>query len=171
MRVLNGRQVRVDQFAEYQLFAESTQYLSERRQTVAQIYLGVATGVFGVLGLLGEWFGFGNWSLVLASAPLVAAGALVAFVWQWAIEEAAFACTPRRRRPCTPEGHLASGHSHFGYSRLERVLPFLFLAGYALYGLAITGSANRVRHDRGWFAAAIGDKSARSGLTSLGTMQ
>ena len=28
-----------------------------------------------------------------------------------------------------------------------------------------------LRHDRGWFAAAIGDKSARSGLTSLGTMQ
>jgi hypothetical protein len=28
-----------------------------------------------------------------------------------------------------------------------------------------------LRHDRGWFAAAIGDKSARRGLTSLETMQ
>ena len=68
------------QFAEYQLFAESTQYLSERRQTVAQIYLGVASAIFGVLSFLGERFGFGTWSLVLASAPLVAAGALVAFI-------------------------------------------------------------------------------------------
>jgi hypothetical protein len=77
----------VVQFAEYQLFAESTQYLSERRQTVAQIYLGVASAIFGVLSFLGERFGFGTWSLVLASAPLVAAGALVAFIWQRAIEE------------------------------------------------------------------------------------
>ena len=30
---------------------------------------------------------------------------------------------------------------HLGYSGLERVLPFLFLAGYVLYGLAITGLA------------------------------
>ena len=28
-----------------------------------------------------------------------------------------------------------------------------------------------LRHDRGWFAAAIGDKSVRSGPTSLETMQ
>jgi hypothetical protein len=28
-----------------------------------------------------------------------------------------------------------------------------------------------LRHDRGWFAAAIGDKSVRRGLTSLETMQ
>jgi hypothetical protein len=29
----------------------------------------------------------------------------------------------------------------------------------------------KLRHDRGWFAAAIGDKSVRRGLTSLETMQ
>jgi hypothetical protein len=151
----------VVQLAEYQLFAESTQYLSERRQTVAQIYLGVAAGIFGVLGFLSERFGFGNWSLVLASAPLLVAGALVAFIWQWAIEEYRALIDWRFERLIEMEGELPDSFrmytkekaalytggspgeraTHFGYSRLERMLPFLFLAGYVLYGLAITGWA------------------------------
>jgi hypothetical protein len=151
----------VVQFEEYQLFAESTQHLSERRQTVAQVYLGVATGIFGVLGFLGEWLGFGSWSLVVASAPLITAGALVAFIWQWTIEEYRALIYWRFERLIEMESQLSgsfrmytkekaalyTGRSpgnratHFGYSRLERLLPFLFLAGYILYGLAITGLA------------------------------
>jgi hypothetical protein len=151
----------VVQFAEYQLFAESTQYLSERRQTVAQIYLGVATGIFGVLGFLGERFGFGSWRLVLASAPLLTAGALVVFIWQWAIEEyrrliewrferliemvsdlpGSFRMYTKEKAALYTEGSTGVPGTHLGYSRLERVLPLLFLAGYVLYGLAIVSLA------------------------------
>ena len=41
-----------DKFAEYKLFVESTQHLSERRQAATQTYLSVNTAIFAILALL-----------------------------------------------------------------------------------------------------------------------
>jgi hypothetical protein len=144
----------MNKFDEYKFFAETTQHLSERRQTATQTYLTVNTAIFAVLALLVKDTGFRGWNLVLVSLPLFMVGILACSIWYkiitqykaligWrydqlmAIEQA----MPESYRMYLKEWEdffkPRQGKEHFGFSRLEVWLPRLFLGLYAVYGTGL----------------------------------
>jgi hypothetical protein len=140
-----------DKFAEYKLFVESTQHLSERRQAATQTYLTVNTAIFAILALLVKEAGLKGWYLVWVSLPLFLVGALACLIWYNII-------TQYKALICWRYDHMEramSGSSHiyvkeweeffkakqekkkFGFSRLEVWLPRLFLALYLMYATGL----------------------------------
>lgn len=141
-------------FEEYRFFAESTQYLSERRQAATQTYLTVNTAIFAVLAFLVKDAGFRGWGLVLASAPLYLVGILVCLIWHAIISQYKALIAWRYEQLQAMEQHLEGSHrmyirewetffkprqgkERFGFSRLEIWLPRLFLALYLVYGVGL----------------------------------
>ncbi len=143
-------------FEEYKLFVESTQFLTERRQAAAQTYLTLNTAIITVLAFLVKDVGFRGWWLVAASVPIFAIGIIVCGIWErtvlqykqlinWRFEQL-------KQIEAKPEMHgshqfylkeaqhfytATPRKERFGFSRLERYLPRLFMAAYGLYGVGL----------------------------------
>ncbi len=141
-------------FEEYRFFAESTQYLSERRQAATRTYLTVNTAIFAVLAFLVKDVGFRGWGLVLVSAPLFLVGILACGIWHAIIRQykalIAWRYEQLQAMEQIMEGSYRmytreweeffkprAGKERFGFSRLEIWLPRLFIALYVLYGVGL----------------------------------
>lgn len=147
---------KLDKFEEYKFFAESTQYLSERRQAATQTYLTVNTAIFAIFAFLVKDAGFRGWGLVLVSLPLFLVGALACVIWHKIITQYKALIGWRYDQLMEMERSQEMAGSHqfyvkewedffqprqgkekFGFSRLEVWLPRLFLALYLVYGLGL----------------------------------
>jgi hypothetical protein len=142
-----------DKFEEYKLLAESTQQLSDRRQSATQTYLTLNTAIFAVLAFLIKDAGLQGWWLVLAAVPLFAAGLLICAIWYRILVQYKELIAWRydqlmeiEQSPTMAQGYqfymkewenfyqVKNSTSRFGFSRLEIWLPHVFLALYLLYG-------------------------------------
>jgi hypothetical protein len=143
-----------DKFDEYKFFAESTQYLSERRQSAAQTYLAVNTAVFALLAFLVKDTGLRDWVLVWASLPLLFVGTIACTVWEQIIRRYKRLIGWRYEQLRAIENDLpdsqqmyqkewkkffapSNGKERFGFSSLEAWLPRLFIGIYIVYGAAL----------------------------------
>ncbi|MBW3660536.1 MAG: hypothetical protein KY397_02740 [Gemmatimonadetes bacterium] len=71
----------MNKFLEYRLFVESTQFLTERRQSATQVYVTVNTLIFAVLGFLLTDTPTEGAILAVVSGALVASGIGASIVW------------------------------------------------------------------------------------------
>lgn len=143
-----------DKFQEYKFFAESTQYLSERRQAATQTYLSVNTGIIAVIGFILKETGQSGWGLIVASLALVAAGVLACWIWHKIIKQYKGLISWRYDELMAIEKNMPDWHQlytkewhqfykprmkkeKFGFSRLEIWLPRLFLWIYLVYSIAL----------------------------------
>jgi len=143
-----------DKFQEYKFFAESTQFLSERRQAATQTYLSVNTGIIAVIGFILKESGHSGWGLIGTCLALVAAGAVACGIWYKIIKQykgligwrydqlmAIEKMMPDCHQMYTNEWHQffepRMKTEKFGFSRLEIWLPRLFLWIYLVYSLAL----------------------------------
>lgn len=143
-----------DKFQEYKFFAESTQYLSERRQAATQTYLSVNTAIIAVIGFIIKESGHSGWGLISACLALVAAGVVACAIWYKIIKQykdligwrydqlmAMEKLMPDCHQMYTNEWHQffepRMKIEKFGFSRLEIWLPRLFLWIYLVYSLAL----------------------------------
>ena len=151
-----------DAFREYEFIAQSTQFLTERRQAAAHTYLTVNTAIFAILGVLIERVATGG-TLVLAGLPLLVAGAISSVVWNAALQRYRSLIDFRYRQLMEIEKGDAMSGSHrlytrewneyddgvrrrgFPFSTLESLLPKLFLGLYGAYTLGLL-----VARQRGW---------------------
>ena len=138
--------------------AQSTQFLTERRQSSAQMYLTVNTAIFAIFGLLIKDAGLEGWMLFFASLPLVLVGLLACVVWRatlrhykaliaWryeqliAIEQREDMAGSHRIYTREWENYLGARQPDkgFPFSKLESALPLLFIGLYISYlpGLAL----------------------------------
>src|SRR5512132_4350763 len=139
-----------DKFAEYKLFVESTQHLSERRQAATHTYLTVNTAIFAILALLVKEAGLKGWYLVGVSLPLFLVGALACLTWYKIITQYKALIGWRYDQLMAMERGMSGSYQiyvkewaeffrpkqekeKFGFSRLEAWLPRLFLALYLMY--------------------------------------
>jgi hypothetical protein len=144
----------MDKYEEYEFFAESTQYLSERRQSATQTYLSVCTAIFAVLAFLFKDGGVRGWTLVLAGLPLFLVGAMACIIWHKIITQYKALIGWRYGQLMAMEGTIEGSHQmyvkewedffkprqkkeRFGFSRLEILLPRLFLGLFILYFIAL----------------------------------
>jgi len=155
----------MDVFEEYKLFVESTQFLTERRQAAAQTYLALNTAIFAVLAFLVKDAGFRGWWLVLVSVPMFVVGVIICRIWEQMVLQYRQLINWRYEQLKLIEARPEMAGSHqfylkeaqefykpspqperFGFSRLERHLPRLFLWAYCVYaaGLIIATAAGYV---------------------------
>jgi len=144
----------MDKFDEYKLFAESTQYLSERRQNATQTYLSVNTVIFAVLAFVVKDTGLQDWKLVLISLPFFLVGIIACVIWYRIIAQYKDLIGWRYNQLIEMEQAMSEsykmylkewhdffeprqGKERFGFSRLEAWLPRLFMTLYATFGLAL----------------------------------
>lgn len=143
-----------DKFAEYKFFAESTQYLSERRQSATQTYLSVNTAILAFMGFILRGTGDSGSVLIVVSLALIAAGSLACWIWHKIITQYKALIGWRYDELMEMETSLPQSHQmyhkewlnffkprkekeKFGFSRLEILLPRLFLGLYLVCGLAL----------------------------------
>lgn len=146
----------MDVFEEYKLFVESTQFLSERRQSGAQTYLTLNTALFAALAFLVRDVGLRSWALELVSLPILMLGIVICCLWERMVLQYKQLISWRYEQLKLIESKPEMAGSHqfyqreaeafyrapaprqgFGFSRLERHLPRLFLYAYVLYGVGI----------------------------------
>ncbi|NIR53055.1 hypothetical protein GWO43_30895 [candidate division KSB1 bacterium] len=144
----------MDKFEEYKFFAESTQYLSERRQAATQTYLTVNTAIFAVFGFLIQDDGFQGWELTIVSTPLFLVGIVACSIWYKIITQYKSLIGWRYDQLMEMEDSIENSHQMyrkeykdffepregkewFGFSKLERLLPLVFVGLYAAYGIAL----------------------------------
>lgn len=137
-------------FEEYKFFAESTQYLSERRQAATQTYLTVNTAIFAVIAFLVKDAGLQGWNLVVLNLPLFFVGYLACLIWHKIITQYKSLIGWRYRQLMKMETDIPdsyqvfskewkdfyeprAGKEKFGFSKLEIWLPRLFLVLYIIY--------------------------------------
>lgn len=145
-----------DVFEEYKLFVESTQFLTERRQAAAQTYLTLNTAIIAVMTFLIKDVGFRGWWLVVGSVPIIVIGIIVCGIWERTVVQYRQLINWRFEQLKQIEGKPEMQGSHqfylkeaqdfykptekkerFGFSRLERHLPRLFIAAYVLYFIGV----------------------------------
>jgi hypothetical protein len=143
-----------DKFQEYKFFAESTQFLTERRQSATQTYLSVNTGLIAVIGFILNGEGTENWALIIACIALMVAGALACSIWYKIIKQYKDLINWRFSQLMKMETEIPNCHQmyrkefeefynqqtrkeRFGFSRLEKWLPWLFLGLYLIYGTGV----------------------------------
>lgn len=144
-----GRAV-AEKFQEYRLFAESTQFLTERRQNATQVYVTVNTLIFAVLGYLLKDAPSTGLELAVMSGALVACGIAASFVWLRTIERYRKLIGWRYEQLMHMESDLGfESHRMFtkeyeslfdpsarpgrAFSRMEAWLPRLFIVLYLAY--------------------------------------
>src|SRR5512135_1262225 len=143
-----------NKFAEYKLFVESTQHLSERRQAATQTYLSVNTAIFAILALLVKEAGLKGWYLVGISFPLFLVGVLACLIWDKIITQYKALIGWRYDQLMAMERGMSGTYQlyvkeweeffrpkreqeKFGFSRLEVWLPRLFFALYLMYATGL----------------------------------
>jgi hypothetical protein len=148
----------MDKFEEYRFFAESTQWLTERRQVATEIYLGVNTAIFAVIGFLYKDGTLGGWRLVILLAPLIAVGLIVSLIWFKLIMNYKEIINFRYDELMAMEGKIDGSHlmyrrefkelyspgkkKWFGFSALEKYLPWFFILLYFLLLVVLIWGAN-----------------------------
>ncbi len=147
----------MDKFEEYKFFAESTQHLSERRQTTTQTYLTVNTAIFAILAFLVKDAGFRGWELVAVSLPLFAVGVLACLIWRSIISQYKDLIGWRYKQLKAMEQALSGSHQMYvkedeeffqdqpkakviSFSGKEIWLPYLCLILYVVYGIGLVGA-------------------------------
>ncbi|NJO67728.1 MAG: hypothetical protein HC826_02030 [Rhodospirillales bacterium] len=143
----------IDKFAEYTFFAENTQTLADRRQAATQIYIGVNTAIFGLIGFLTEAANMSGDSLPLLTGPLFAVGTFVCIVWDRTICRYRHLINWRFEQLMAMEKELPGSYRMFcreweayfspeaankkiAFSSLERWLPIVVIGLYIAYGAA-----------------------------------
>ena len=144
----------MDKFDEYKFFAESTQHLSERRQSATQTYLSINTAIFGLLIFLLKDSGINNERLFIFAFPLFLVGIFACWIWYKIIMQYKRLINWRYDQLMEMENQIEechqmyikekesffksiSGKEKFGFSRLERHLPQMFMSLYCLYGIGL----------------------------------
>ena len=141
----------MDKFAEYKLFSEAAQRLTERRQAAAQVYLSVNTAIFALIAFLLRDAGVEGRMLALLTLPLFVVGVFACFVWYkliyhykrligWRYEQLMAmekALPDSHQMYCKEKEQFFTPHNGkegFGFSTLEGWLPQVILALYIVYG-------------------------------------
>jgi len=149
----------VNKFEEYKCFVEDTAKLSERRQTVTNIYITVNSLILGAVSFLikdavsGQW-----WGLVLA-LPLMVGGIAICRFWEQLLVKykrlvglrldtlrlledlPEMAGSVRMYHvedaiyPRDEEGRMIPG-KELNFSDMEKKLPTLFLILYVIYAVS-----------------------------------
>lgn len=144
----------MEKYDEYKFFAESTQYLSERRQAATKTYLSVNTAIFAVFALLVKDGGLRGANLIVVSLPLFLVGLLACWIWYkiivqykgligWrydqlmAMEKGMKECHGMYTKEWEEHFKPIKGKEKFGFSRLEAWLPILFAGLYIIYGIGL----------------------------------
>lgn len=144
----------MNKFDEYKFFAESTQYLSERRQAATQTYLTVNTAIFAVLIFLYKDMKIIESDLVWISLPLFLVGIVACFAWLKILTQYKSLIGWRYDQlmeieQIIPDNHQMytkewedffkprQGKEKFGFSKLEIWLPKLFMSLYILFGVGL----------------------------------
>lgn len=139
-------------YDEYTFFAQATQTLADRRQSATQIYIGVNTSIFALIGFLLNDAGLDE-MLHLASLPLFVVGILVCVVWDRTLTNYKQLINWRYEQLREMENRMPGSakvfnrewemffrateeRQGFSFSSLERWLPHIILGLYFAYGLA-----------------------------------
>ncbi len=145
-----------EKFEEYKLIVDDTARLSERRQTVSNIYVAVNSLLLAAIGLLIKELGVrGLWTLLLP-LPLITAGIAVCLWWRQLIRKYKKLVGLRidmlreieddmpvstkmyhaedRLYPRNEDGRMISGKG-LNFSDLEARLPMLFVVLYCIFGI------------------------------------
>jgi hypothetical protein len=153
----------VNKFEEYKLFVNDTARFTDRRQTVSNIFVAVNSILLVAIALIIKDLGVrGAWILLL-TLPLVAAGIFVSQWWEQLIhkykelvrlrintlrdmeelpemaESAKMYHLEDELYPRDAEGNMIPGEG-LNFSDREAMLPKLFIALYALYGVVLLGA-------------------------------
>ncbi len=133
-------------FDEYKLIVENTQKMSERRQSATRTYLSVNTAIFVVLGFLVKDGGLNGWYLPIAASPLFISGFIASFTWlgiikrfqkfiKWRYKQilALESCITDCYQLFTKESKDLFEDKKFCFSKLEALLPIIFMALHSVY--------------------------------------
>ena len=145
-----------DTFEEYRLFVEDTTLLSERRQTISNIYVAVNSLLMAAIGLLFKELGAQGVGALLLPFPLITAGIAISLWWRQLIgkykqliglridmlrkmenempESIKKYHAEDRLYPRNAAGEMVSGKG-LNFSDLEARLPVLFVVLYCLFGV------------------------------------
>lgn len=141
-------------FEEYKFFAASTNSLTERRHATSQIYLTTNITISAGLAVFLKGTDFQGWILVLASLPLFFVGIFLCFIWFKIIIQYKALIGWRYNQLMKMETELKDSYKmyikewddffkyqkkkgKFNFSRLEVLLPKLFMGLYIVYGLGL----------------------------------
>jgi hypothetical protein len=151
----------VDKFEEYKFFIEDTARLTERRQTVTNIYVAVNTVLLSAVALLVKDAGLQRWIVAAATIMLLAAGIAICLFWHQLIlrykKLVGLRLTELRKMEDLPEmagcqrmyhvedklyprdaqGNMLKTKGRMDFSDLERQLPNVFIALYAVFLIGI----------------------------------
>ncbi len=147
----------VNKFEEYKFFIEDTARLTERRQTVTNIYVAVNTILLSAVALLVKDAGLQRWVVAIATILILVAGIVICLFWRQLIirykklvglrldelrkmEELPEMAGCQRMYhvedklyPRDAQGNMLKTKSRMDFSDLERQLPHVFIALYALF--------------------------------------
>ena len=70
-----------DKYDEYKFYVDNTQHLDDRRAALTQMFLGVNTAIFALVGFLLKDAGLQGQLLAFMIAPLFIVGILVCLLW------------------------------------------------------------------------------------------
>lgn len=70
-----------DKYDEYKFFVDNTQHLDDRRQATTEMFLGVNTAIFGLVGFLIQDAGLQGPFLPFLIGPLFVVGMLACILW------------------------------------------------------------------------------------------
>ncbi len=143
---------------EYKLFVEDTARFSERRQTISNIYVGVNSLLLLAIGLWATNLGGRSMLALLLPLPLVAAGISVCIWWRQLIgkykklvgfridrlremedqmpDSAKMYQAEDEIYPRDSGGKMIPGEG-LNFADLEKRLPWLFMALYAIFGAGL----------------------------------
>jgi hypothetical protein len=144
----------LNKFDEYKFFAESTQYLSDKRQNATKTYISVNLAVFTVLAFLIQDVDIKGWVLIFAISPLFLVGASVCYIWHKTLTQYKDLIGWRygqlmEMEQKIPDSHqmyikewedffkLRQGKEKFGYSRLEVWVPKILLLLYIGFAVCL----------------------------------
>ncbi len=143
-------------FEEYSFFVNNTQQITTQRQAATQAYLTVNTGIFAILAFVLKDVGLSGLKLILIIVPLFLVGILACLTWYKLILQYKALISWRYDQLMEIEKSLEmkgchqfylkewehfyqprQGHEKFGFSKLEKVLPQLFISLYILIAVGV----------------------------------
>jgi hypothetical protein len=150
----------VEKSDEYRFFAQSTERLSDRRQTVTSIYISVNTAIFIIVSFFLKLVNVEGWKLAISVLPLFIAGLIACLVWHETIRRFRSLIEWRYRQLMAMERKMPDsyqmyikesndllrtedGKEKFSFSTLELWVPRLFGALYVLSGIYLVWNLDK----------------------------
>lgn len=144
----------MDKWEEYKFFAESTQFLTEKRLNASQTYLTVNTAIFAVIGFVVKDSGLSVTWFSIGTLPLILVAIIACTQWYRMINNYKALISWRYEQLMAMEDEMPDSYKmykkewddfykpqaskkRFGFSVIEKNLPLLILILYVLYGAAI----------------------------------